>query len=390
MNASSVATQEPPRLATQEFPSIDGVPRSDEIGLKVAGLNHWFGHGELAKQVLFDNQLEVTRGEIVIMTGPSGSGKTTILTLIGGLRTIQAGSVRVMGQEMSGLAPASLVAMRRKIGFIFQAHNLFPSLTAFQNVRMALELEDLSAEEMRQRGEEMLTLLGLGHRVHYKPAALSGGQRQRVAIARALVNRPPLVLADEPTAALDKQSGRDVVELLKKLSREQKTTILMVTHDNRILDIADRIVNMVDGHIISDVVVHSTLVVAEFLRGCPLFRDLTPGTLAGVADKVSIEKHSAGTSIVRQGDPGDRFYVIRSGTAEVAVTDATGPHVVAKLKDRDFFGEAALLTGEPRNATVTATSDLQIYALGKEDFQAVINTSATFNEQLRKVLFQRQ
>jgi putative ABC transport system ATP-binding protein len=390
MNASTVATQEPPRLATQEFPSIDGVPRTDEIGLKVTGLNHWFGHGELAKQVLFDNQLEVTRGEIVIMTGPSGSGKTTILTLLGGLRTIQAGSVRVMGQEMSGLAPASLVAMRRKIGFIFQAHNLFPSLSAFQNVRMALELEDLSAEEMRQRGEEMLTLLGLGHRVHYKPAALSGGQRQRVAIARALVNRPPLVLADEPTAALDKQSGRDVVELLKKLSREQKTTILMVTHDNRILDIADRIVNMVDGHIISDVVVHSTLVVAEFLRGCPLFRDLTPGTLAGVADKVSIEKQPAGTSIVRQGDPGDKFYVIRSGTAEVTVTDAAGPHVVAQLKDRDFFGEAALLTGEPRNATVTATSDLQIYALGKEDFQAVINTSATFNEQLRKVLFQRQ
>jgi putative ABC transport system ATP-binding protein len=386
-----MATQEvPPRLATREFPSSDAEHRVASLGVCVKGLKHSFGKGELAKQVLFDNCLEVTRGEIVIMTGPSGSGKTTLLTLVGGLRTIQQGSVQVMSREMCGLAPHELVDVRRKIGFIFQAHNLFPSLTAFQNVRMSLELHGYSAEEMRTRAEEMLKLLGLGHRIHYKPEALSGGQRQRVAIARALVGRPSLILADEPTAALDKQSGRDVVDLLKKFAQEEKTTILMVTHDSRILDAADRIVNMVDGRIISDVVVGAAVVVTDFLRNCPLFRELTPGTLASVADKVAIEQHPPGTIIVRQGDPGDKFYVIRKGTATISVRDAQGSRVVATLKERDFFGEAALLTGAPRNATVTAVEPLQLYVLGKNDFQTVIQTSATFSEQLREVLFQRQ
>ena len=339
--------------------------------------------------MLFDNCLEVTRGEIVIMTGPSGSGKTTLLTLIGGLRTIQQGSVQVMSREMCGLAPHELVEVRRNIGFIFQAHNLFPSLTAFQNVRMSLELHGYSADEMRARAEEMLKLLGLGHRIHYKPEALSGGQRQRVAIARALVGRPSLILADEPTAALDKQSGRDVVDLLKKFAQEEQTTILMVTHDNRILDAADRIVNMVDGRIISDVVVGAVVVVTEFLRNCPLFRELTPGTLASVADKVAIEQYAAGTVIVRQGDPGDKFYVIRKGSAAVSVHDVQGIRNVATLKERDFFGEAALLTGAPRNATVTALEPVELYVLGKDDFEAVIQASASFSEQLRKVLFQR-
>jgi putative ABC transport system ATP-binding protein len=391
MNAPVMATKEAPtRLATREFPSSDSEHRVATLGVRVRDLKHSFGRGELAKQVLFDNCLDVTRGEIVIMTGPSGSGKTTLLTLIGGLRTIQQGSVQVMGHEMCGLAPAELVKVRRNIGFIFQAHNLFPSLTAFQNVRMSLELHDCPPDEMRVRAEEMLKLLGLGHRIHYKPEALSGGQRQRVAIARALVSRPGLILADEPTAALDKQSGRDVVDLLKKFAAEQKTTILMVTHDNRILDAADRIVNMVDGNIISDVVVGAVVVVTEFLRHCPLFRELTPGTLASVADKVAIEQFPAGTVIVRQGDPGDKFYIIRKGTAAVSVQDAQGTRTVATLKERDFFGEAALLTGAPRNATVTASEPVDLYVLGKDDFEAVIQASASFSEQLRKVLFQRQ
>jgi putative ABC transport system ATP-binding protein len=391
MSSLPLATKETPaRLATREFPSSDSEHRVATLGVRVQSLKHSFGHGELAKQVLFDNCLDVTRGEIVIMTGPSGSGKTTLLTLIGGLRTIQQGSVQIMGREMSGLGPQELVDVRRDIGFIFQAHNLFPSLTAFQNVRMSLELHGIGADEMRERAEEMLKLLGLGHRIHYKPEALSGGQRQRVAIARALASRPSLILADEPTAALDKQSGRDVVDLLKKCAQEQKTTILMVTHDNRILDAADRIVNMVDGHIISDVVVGAVVVVTEFLRHCPLFRELTPGTLASVADKVAIEQHPAGTVIVRQGDPGDKFYIIRKGKATVSVRDDQGSHAKATLKERDFFGEAALLTGAPRNATVTADEPIELYVLGKDDFAAVIEASASFNEQLRKGLFQRQ
>jgi putative ABC transport system ATP-binding protein len=223
----------------------------DHIAVSLRNLNYYYGQGELRKQVLYDINLELPKGQIVIMTGPSGSGKTTLLTLIGALRFLQEGSLNVMGQELVGLSKSALVGVRRNIGFIFQAHNLFDSLTASQNVEMAVEvLEDWGGK--RQRAIEMLTTLGLGERVDYKPKALSGGQKQRVAIARALVNQPALILADEPTAALDKESGRDVVTLMQRLAKEQGCTILMVTHDNRILDVADRIVNLVDGHLESD------------------------------------------------------------------------------------------------------------------------------------------
>src|SRR5438874_3520336 len=154
--------------------------------LRVAGVNHFFGEGETRTQVLFDNTLEVMPGEIVIMTGPSGSGKTALLTLIGGLRTLQAGSIRVYGREMRGLGGAELVEARRGVGFIFQRHNLLESLTAYQNVKMALELHDGDNDDNRIVG--ILERLKLGNRIHYKPAKLSGGQRQRVAVARALVN----------------------------------------------------------------------------------------------------------------------------------------------------------------------------------------------------------
>lgn len=222
-----------------------------ENAVEIRQLNYFYGQGDLRKQVLFDISLDLHKGQIVIMTGPSGSGKTTLLTLIGALRTVQDGSLKVLGQEIVGLNKSNLVRVRRNIGFIFQAHNLFDSLTAMQNVEMAVELTD-HWREKRQLATEILTRLGLGERLHYKPRSLSGGQKQRVAIARALVNRPTLILADEPTAALDKASGREVVTLLQQLAQEQGCTILMVTHDNRILDVADRIVNLVDGHLESD------------------------------------------------------------------------------------------------------------------------------------------
>jgi putative ABC transport system ATP-binding protein len=224
---------------------------SQDVAVSVRHLDYYYGHGDLRKQVLFDINLELLRGQIVIMTGPSGSGKTTLLTLIGALRFLQEGSLNVMGQELVGLSKSALVGVRRNIGFIFQGHNLFDSLTASQNVEMAVEVLDDWGRK-RQRSIEMLTKLGLGERVDYKPKALSGGQKQRVAIARALVNQPALILADEPTAALDKQSGRDVVTLMQRLAKDEGCTILMVTHDNRILDVADRIVNLVDGHLESD------------------------------------------------------------------------------------------------------------------------------------------
>ena len=214
-------------------------------------LNHYFGEGDLRKQALYDINLDIHAGEIIIMTGPSGSGKTTLLTLMGGLRSAQEGSLTILGQELNGATKQQLTELRRNIGYIFQAHNLMTFLTAKQNVRMALELHNEYLDrDMDGMASEILNTVGLGHRVDYYADSLSGGQKQRVAIARALISRPKIVLADEPTAALDKKSGRDVVELMQKLAKEQRCTILLVTHDNRILDIADRIVYMEDGRLV--------------------------------------------------------------------------------------------------------------------------------------------
>jgi putative ABC transport system ATP-binding protein len=219
--------------------------------ITISHLDHYFGQASLRKQVLYDINLEINAGEIIIMTGPSGSGKTTLLTLCGGLRSAQSGSLKVLGQEMCGASAKQLTIARREHGYIFQAHNLHESLTAVQNVKMGLEIHpEVSISEMNRRSIEILELVGLAERVSYYPENLSGGQKQRVAIARALVSQPKILLADEPTAALDKQSGRDVVDLMQKLAKEQGCTILLVTHDNRILDVADRIVNMEDGRLV--------------------------------------------------------------------------------------------------------------------------------------------
>jgi putative ABC transport system ATP-binding protein len=224
-----------------------------EAVISIQNLDHFFGKGQLRKQVLFDINLEINAGEIIIMTGPSGSGKTTLLTLVGGLRSPQSGSLRVLGRELVGASAGQLTVARRNHGYIFQAHNLHNSLTALQNVRMGLEVHpNISPASMKRRSKEMLEEVGLGERVNYYPEDLSGGQKQRVAIARALVSHPKIVLADEPTAALDSKSGRDVVNLMQQLAKEQGCTILLVTHDNRILDIADRIVHMEDGKLAMD------------------------------------------------------------------------------------------------------------------------------------------
>src|SRR3984893_7462946 len=173
----------------------------------VARLNHHYGEGEARNQVLFGNSIEIGPGQLVIMTGPSGSGKTTLLSLIGALRSVQEGTIRILDRDLTGLAHQELVAVRRNLGFIFQAHNLFDSLSAYENVKMAMQLGDCPASAMREQGMAMLERLGTGHRADYKPRSLSGGQRQRVAVARALVNRPNLGLADEPKASLDKESS---------------------------------------------------------------------------------------------------------------------------------------------------------------------------------------
>lgn len=222
------------------------------LAVKVHRLSHVYGERATAKQVLFDIDLSIARGEIVILMGPSGCGKTTVLTLIGALRSPQTGSVMTLGQELYDADRASQIAVRRGIGFIYQAHNLHQSLTAFQNVRLGLEVHGPEAlTDARQRCQDMLSAVGLADKLDAYLENLSVGQKQRVAIARALVSRPALVLADEPTSALDKAAGRQIVDLLQTLATEQGSAILMVTHDNRILDVADRILEMEDGRIVN-------------------------------------------------------------------------------------------------------------------------------------------
>lgn len=222
--------------------------------VELRGVSYAYGEGELRRPVLRDVDLSVGEGEIVLLTGPSGSGKTTLLTLIGALRGMQEGSARVLGQELAGAGESLRVALRRRIGFIFQNHNLLGFLTARQNVAMALEQDGtLSERERLARAGELLKAVGLEGHEDRVPQKLSGGQRQRVSVARALAAEPGLVLADEPTAALDKASGHDVVRLLRDLAKSRGVPILLVTHDPRILDIADRIVAMEDGRIVEAV-----------------------------------------------------------------------------------------------------------------------------------------
>ena len=217
--------------------------------VKIQNLNHFYGTGLLQKQILFDVNLELRTGEIVLLTGPSGSGKTTLLSLIGGLRSVQRGSLQVLNRELNGASNEQLVQIRRNIGYIFQNYNLLGFLTARQNVQVSAELSNSSRQEVRRRSEAILKAVGLGHRLNYYPQQLSGGEKQRVAIACALVNRPQLVLADEPTASLDSQTGRDVVDLMRQLSQENECAILLVTHDNRISDIGDRTIRIEDGQL---------------------------------------------------------------------------------------------------------------------------------------------
>jgi putative ABC transport system ATP-binding protein len=216
--------------------------------IAIEQLSHTFGRGEAARTVLKNISVHFYAGEIVIVMGPSGAGKTTMLTLAGALRSPQSGSVRVLGHELRGASAQQQLDVRQHIGFIFQHHNLLESLSALNNVQMGLAHQpSIPFEESRCRAQAMLERVGLADHVSKRPAELSGGQRQRVAIARALVREPSIILADEPTAALDSHSGRETVDLLQKLAREQHYAILLVTHDNRILDIADRILTLEDG-----------------------------------------------------------------------------------------------------------------------------------------------
>ncbi len=195
--------------------------------------------------------LEIFSGDIELLMGPSGSGKTTLLSILSGILTPTAGSVHLLGQEITRLSRAQLAKFRlENIGLIFQDFNLFPALTATENVQTALHLKGIRGRAARQRAQELLDHAGLAKKANSLPRDLSGGQQQRVAIARALAGKPRLIMADEPTASLDSRSGHTVIELLRVLAKEEGCTVLIVTHDPRIVDVADQCIYLEDGMIL--------------------------------------------------------------------------------------------------------------------------------------------
>jgi putative ABC transport system ATP-binding protein len=219
--------------------------------LRAESVGHVYGRGEVAFRALDGVSLEVHRGEVLLLMGPSGSGKTTFLQILGGLLQPTEGRLWLHDREIGGLDAEARGRLRlAHFGFVFQAYNLFPTLTAAENVAVALDLRGIAGRAARDRARELLGSVGLADRVDAYPAQLSGGQKQRVAIARALAADPEIILADEPTAALDSTSGARVVELLCQLADRQGRAVVIVTHDPRILGAADRIVTLEDGRIV--------------------------------------------------------------------------------------------------------------------------------------------
>ncbi len=218
--------------------------------VSIKNLSHFYGSNENKKQVLNNVNFFIKKGELVLLKGPSGCGKTTLLTLIGALRTCQSGDLTVLNNQLNGSSRKTRQKLRRNIGMIFQGHNLLKCLTAEQNVQMGADLlRNLTYLQRREIARKWLSAVGLENHHKKLPSGLSGGQKQRVAIARALSANPKLLLADEPTSALDSVTGREIVSLMRKLAKEQNCSVLMVTHDPRISDMADRILNMEDGKI---------------------------------------------------------------------------------------------------------------------------------------------
>jgi putative ABC transport system ATP-binding protein len=218
--------------------------------IEVRGVEKTYGSGALAFQALRGVDLTVESGTVLMLVGPSGSGKTTLLSILGCVLSPTKGSVRLLGQEVSGLPEGRLPEARlRYIGFVFQSHNLIEALSVEENVALPLRLRGWTHAEAAVEAESLLRVVGIADKRRRLPRDLSGGQKQRVAIARALAGRPPILLADEPTASLDAQTGQEVIETLTRLAHEGGHTVVVVTHDSRIFHHADRIVHIEDGRL---------------------------------------------------------------------------------------------------------------------------------------------
>jgi len=223
---------------------------SRESVVSVRRLTKTYEEGAAGTMALRGVDLDVSAGELLMLMGPSGSGKTTLLSIMGCILTATSGSVRVAGREVVGLNEKQLPALRLEhIGFVFQGFNLFPTLTAGENVELMLDLKGVSAAKAKKRSQELLEQVGLTDKYHSFPYDLSGGQKQRVAIARALAGDPGIILADEPTAALDSHTGRNVMQMMSDLAHKRGRAVVIVTHDSRVLSFADRIVRIEDGAI---------------------------------------------------------------------------------------------------------------------------------------------
>jgi len=223
-----------------------------DLAVSAKDVTKTFGKGPLAFQALKGVDIEVGRGEFVLLAGPSGSGKTTLLSILGCVLSASAGKVQLYGEDISTRRESEMPRLRLSyIGFVFQGHNLIGSMTAEENVAFQLQLRGWDARSSKKEAAHLLERVGLGDKIDRKPEELSGGQRQRIAIARAIAGGPPLILADEPTASLDAKSGLSVTEMLKDLARERFHTVVVVTHDSRIFHLADRLVHLEDGRIVS-------------------------------------------------------------------------------------------------------------------------------------------
>ena len=221
--------------------------------VNVRGIVKELGQGAAMVRALDGVSLSLNPGELTLLMGPSGSGKTTLLSILGCILTPTEGSITIAGEDTDGLSPEGLADLRRRhVGFVFQSYNLFPTLNALENVRLALDVRGEKYADTVIKAETALREVGLAHRLRSFPGSMSGGEQQRVAVARALASRPSIILADEPTAALDSENGQAVMELLADIAKDESRAVLAVTHDPRTHAYADRIIRIEDGKIIDD------------------------------------------------------------------------------------------------------------------------------------------